>query len=149
MRNEKQWVLVLNATNARILRNLVRGGATSGDEIVLRAESRSLKDIMSDKPGRSFSSGSAGRRSGMEYGSDPVHEDALAFARKVVEELETLRIAHAFDQLAIFADPEMLGIIRKQLPKALKAMVNAEVDKNLLHESEHDLPRIVAESLYS
>lgn len=80
----KTWALVLNSARCRIL----RGGAAKGDdtlaELVLRSESRHLRDIMSDKPGRSFASTGGGRRSAMEYASDPLVEDQHDFIRQVI-----------------------------------------------------------------
>ncbi|MGO4915510.1 host attachment protein [Pseudogemmobacter sp. W21_MBD1_M6] len=147
MKNEKLWVLVLNSTRARILRNLGRDGSTTEAELVLRSENRHLKDIMSDKPGRSFAS-VGDRRSAMAYGSDPVFEDERAFAKEVLSVLETHRRAGDFDQLAVFSEPEMLGILRKEYPNLLKEKILGEYRKNLLHESEQDLPRIVAKDLF-
>lgn len=147
MKNEKLWVLVLNATRARILRNLERDGSTNGAELVLRTENRHLKDIMSDKPGRSFAS-AGDRRSAMAYRSDPVLEDERAFAKEILSVLETHRRAGDFDQLAVFAEPEMLGVMRKEYPTLLKEKILGEYSKNLLHESEQDLPRIVAKELF-
>lgn len=145
MKREKLWALVLNATRARILRD-VRKDIHQGDaELVLRAPHRAVRDIMSDKPGRTATSSSGGWRSAMEYAADPVREDALAFVEEVVVLLETHRKAGDFDQLAIFASQDMLGILRKHLTSGLQAVVTCEVAKNLMHETEADLMRIVWE----
>jgi protein required for attachment to host cells len=145
MKQETLWALVLNTTRARILRG-VRADIHDGPaELVLRTPHRALRDIMADKPGRAATSAAGGRRTALEYSSDPVHEDAVAFAKEAVTLLETHRKAGDFDRLAIFASEEMLGIIRKELTDGLKAVIATEVAKNLMHESEGDLMRIVWE----
>ena len=148
MAAETIWALALNSTRARVLRGVRKGPATDADELELCSRHRDLREIMADKPGRSFSSASAGRRSSMEYGSDPIHEDERAFAKEVVELLETHRKAGDFDRLAIFASPEMLGIIRPELTDALRKLISAEVPKNLMHETEAGLMQIVADELF-
>ncbi|MBW6505127.1 MAG: host attachment protein [Rhodobacteraceae bacterium] len=145
MEHGKLWALVMNATRARILRGVRKDSQQGETELVLRAPHRALRDIMSDRPGRTAASSGRGRRSAMEYASDPVREDAVAFAKEVVVLLETHRKAGDFDRLAVFASQDMLGIVRKELTDGLKATVTVEVAKNLMHETESDLMRIVAQ----
>lgn len=149
MRNERArlWVLAMNSTHARILRGLNPHAATSADELVMQTEARKLRDIMSDKPGREFSSGSLGRRSAVSYASDAIAEDRRAFIRQVLAMLEDHRRAGEFDRLAIFAEHEVLGDLRHLLPSALKAMLVREVPKNLLHLSAEDLATAVFNEL--
>ena len=141
------WALVLNATRARILRGVAPGDGPAAPELVLRSEQRHLRDMISDKPGRSFASAGGGRRSAMSAPSDPVREDERAFVREVIAVLESHRLAGDFDLLAVFASPEMLGILRALTPDGLRARIVAETTKNLAHESERDLVRIVSETL--
>jgi hypothetical protein len=78
------WALVTNGVQARILRGLENGGAQAPIDIVSKADSTHLRDIMSDRSGRSFKSGDTGRRSGMELGSDPVRRDMQDFAQETI-----------------------------------------------------------------
>jgi protein required for attachment to host cells len=143
----KTWSLVLNGSRCRILRGVANTSEQAPPELVMRSESRKLRDIMSDKPGRSFSSGSGGRRSAMEYASDPVGEDQRDFVRQVIALLESHRRAGDFDRLAIFAEHDMLGQLREMMPKALADMVVREVPKNLLHLSAQELAEAVSRSM--
>jgi hypothetical protein len=52
----RTWALVINGARCRILRELSIRAEDAPAEPVLRSESRNLRDIMSDKPGRSYSS---------------------------------------------------------------------------------------------
>lgn len=142
------WVLALNAGQARILRGVRRNGRTDSPEIELHSDHRKLQEIMSDKPGRSFASAGGGRRSAIEYASDPVRDADRAFAREVAERLEGHHRAGEFERLAIFAAPDMLGLLREVMPASLRDAVTAEEAKNLMHERPADLARIAAEALY-
>ena len=87
----------------------------------------------------------------MEYRTDPVREDEKSFAHLIVEMLNSHRLAGDFDQLAIYAAPQMLGDLRQILPASLRRVTIAEVPKDLtklpaleLHEalSELNVPTI-------
>jgi protein required for attachment to host cells len=145
--NFKTWAVVLNGARCRILRGVSGGGDNVPAELVLRSESRHLRDIMSDKPGRSFASKGGGRRSAMEYGSDPLAEDLREFLRQIISLLESHRRAGDFDKLAIFAEHEVLGQLRQMLPQLLSDLVVREVPKNLLHLSAQDLLDVVSQKL--
>lgn len=138
-----EWILVMNATRARIIRGLPKHGEPAPSELVVRSESHKLRDIMSDKPGRSFSSGSKGRRSAISYGTDPLREDEMQFVREVVALLDMHRLAGDFDSLVVFSDPHMLGVLRGRLPPALKALIRREVPKNLAGIIETALPEVL------
>ena len=143
----KTWALVLNGARCRILRGVSGWGVDVPSELVLRSESRKLRDIMSDKPGRSFASKGGGRRSAMEYGSDPMAEDQREFIREIFALLESHRRAGDFDKLAIFAEHNMLGQLREMMPQSLTDLVIREVPKNLLHLSEQELAEAVSRGL--
>lgn len=142
------WALVMSSTEARIIKGIARGGVEDVPEQSLHTEHKDLSDIMSDKPGRSYSSvGSA--RSAMEYASDPVMDAKRAFVDEVVALLHQHLVKHDFTHLAIFAGPEMLGLLRDGLPPDLQHVVIAEISKNLLHETPQDLRRIVTDHVFT
>lgn len=146
-RRLKLWALAMNSARARILRGLDGNGEGAMAELVMRSESPKLRDIMADKPGRSFTSMGGGRRSAMEYSSDPVAEDAREFVRQVIALLESHRRADDFDSLAVFAEPDTLGYLRQLMPAPLREKVIKEVPKNLLHLSSHELPQVIAKEI--
>ena len=138
------WALVMNSTHARIVRSL---GWRPGDdengppaEIDRQIEAKQLSDVMADKPGRSFASFSA-RRSAMEYGSDPLAEETRGLIREVIALLEKHRQKGAFRELAIYAEPAVLGELRKMLPAPLRALVTKEETANYLSLTEAELAK--------
>lgn len=143
----RTWALVINGARCRIMRGVSARGHDALTELVLRSESRNLRDIMSDKPGRSFASMGGGRRSAMEYASDPVAEDQREFIRQVISLLESHRRASDFDRLAVFAEHDTLGHLRQMMPQTLADLVIREVPKNLLHHSAQELAEVVSREL--
>jgi protein required for attachment to host cells len=137
----------MNSARCRILRGLGAGDEDALAELVLRSESRNLREIMADKPGRSFASMGGGRRSAMEYASDPVAEDQREFIRQVIAVLESHRRAGDFNRLAVFAEHDILGYLRQMMPPFLREMVIHEVAKNLLHLPALELQEAILREL--
>ncbi|MCE6953115.1 host attachment protein [Cereibacter sphaeroides] len=143
--DSKLWALVLDSNHARLLKGLEEDRPPP--EIEMHIEAHKLRDIMSDKPGRSFSSTGEGRRSAIEYGSDPLREEEKDFLRKIIAELEDHREAGEIERLAIFAEPRMLGLLRTLLPASLGGLVVHEKAINLVHVAPHDLPKVLRRHL--
>ena len=147
MVRDKTWALVTNGVQARILRGLEDGDHEEPIEIASKAVSTHLGEMMSDKSGRSFSSGSVGHRSAMESGSDPVRRDMQNFAHETLSVLPShLRAAH-FNRLAIFAAPKMLGIIRQEMSTPLQNAVVFESAANLINLPEADIRGFVRKAV--
>jgi len=145
MHRPRTWALVADGVRARILRAL-EGGMPPPDpptELVSRSRSQHLRDVMSDKPGRTWASDHGGRRSGLECGTDPIRRDMRDFARDLMDRLDSHRRAGDFDRLAIFAAPAMLGLLREEMPRGIRATVFLERSKNLVHFAEPDLRDLV------
>lgn len=129
----------MNGARARILRGVEDNDGEDTVELVSRASSTHLRDIMTDKPGRSFASGAPGRRSAIEMGSDPILRDMQEFAGETADLLEKHRRAGDFARLAVFAEPKMLGILRKECPATLWATVILDLPMNLIALPEREL----------
>lgn len=133
------WALVTNGVRARVLRGLEDGDPEGPIELVSKAESTHLRDLLTDKAGRSFSSGGEGLRSAMEPGSDPIMRDMQDFAAETLGVLSEHHRAGRMTHLAIFAAPKMLGILRKEMPASLSGAVILEKDLNLVNMDEAEL----------
>ena len=147
MARNKTWALVTNGVRARILRGIEDGDSKEPIEINSKADSTHLRDILSDKSGRSFSSGDSGRRSGMEPGSDPILRDMQDFAHEILSVLETHLRAGRVSRLAVFAAPKMLGILRREMPPSLRQTVILERSANLINLPEADLRNVVRKGI--
>lgn len=139
MHGERIWYLVMNSNRARILRGLPAPHENSVAELSLHSGHHRLRDHLEDRPTRSFSPASPGRRSGVEPGTDPVREDTLRFLQEVRAFLLAECEAKAFDELVVVSPPETLGLWRDVLAEPLKSAVRAEVPKNLVRLPTHEL----------
>ncbi len=125
------WVLIADSSRARILgtKGPLDDLAPVEDQVFRNAHPR-LRDILSDRPGRTFDSAGAGRHA-MAYSSDARREDERAFATRLSAVLEDALRRNAFDQLVVVAAPRMLGDLRKEIPADVRKLVKAEVAKDL------------------
>jgi len=125
------WILLLDGAQAKVFSHEGPGtGLTPVRDLMLEEEPLKAREIMADKPGRSFSSGSDGR-SAMEYSSDPVDVREARFVKSVAEVLDGKRQQSAFGKLVIAAAPAALGDLRAVLSDQVKAAVIAEMPKDL------------------
>lgn len=61
---------------------------------------------------------------------------AVAFARRIAQQLDHARRQGRFERLVLMASPRFLGVLRRALPPRLGACVSAAVPKDLVHQSE-------------
>lgn len=132
------WALVMDATRARIVRDVRAKSVASSTELVLRTEGPRLKDIIASRPRNHLK---------MVGGSEQVTEDERLFVHQVVTLLDAHRRSEDFDALAIYAGPDTLALIRKEMPEALRQVVIREVPQDLLNLSPRDLPSALAEDI--
>lgn len=127
----RRWVVVLSRHQARILHDLRNRTDPEHVESQFEGPDRKLRDVLRDRPGRSYSSVGF-RPSGMEPGSDALREDARGFLRDLFSHLERHRAEGAFDALTVIGAPDMLGLWRAEVPDALRDCVVQEHAKNLI-----------------
>ncbi|SOC42053.1 protein required for attachment to host cells [Rhizobium subbaraonis] len=125
------WILAADGNQARLLKgvNFLKDDQKSPEQEIFRSDPKKAQDIMSDRPGRSFSSHGPGR-SAMEYTSDPVRDEQQRFTAEVAEKLEGYADAGAFDRLIVCAAPQTLGDLRTMLGSKARERTTAEIDKD-------------------
>jgi protein required for attachment to host cells len=132
MKAEITWILIADGAQAKVLEHCGPGeGLKPVDGLTFHQEHLMAREIMADRPGRSYSSKAPGTRSAMEYTTDPVAERERKFVEHVAEELEKRRLEHAFDRLIVAAAPTALGHLRAAFSKNLRETIVAELPKDL------------------
>jgi protein required for attachment to host cells len=137
------WVLVADAARARLFQveppEQTLAPALAQELIGSNLPSR---EIVSDRPGRTFDSGGQGRHA-KEPPTDPARHAQEQFAREVVRLLDEKRESRAFERLIVVAPPQFLGDLRAMMPQRLREAVSAEIAKDLSklppHELQHHL----------
>jgi protein required for attachment to host cells len=119
-KSRRTFVLIADASRARLYSHHARR-ANAHKFVLLEAfehpEGRAkCRDLMADKPGRTFSSGPmTAARSAKEYRTNPKQVEAEKFARELSRRLASLFDAHSFDALVVAAPPKFLGLLRSAL----------------------------------
>ena len=90
------------------------------------------RDLMSDRPGRSYES-FGGARHALERENDPRQREAVRFARRIARRLDEARRKDEFERLVVVAGPPFLGLLRQAMSKPTKARVAHEIHKDLVH----------------
>ena len=140
----KSWIAIADSAKARIY-------STSGSGLKLKlvgeldsgAARRLTQDLVSDRPGRSFSSAGP-RRSSIEPHSDPQNMEKHKFVKELVEYLDAAALNGKFDDLFLVAAPRTLGEIRKLSNGHIAARLRAELGKDLTNVPEPELPKHLA-----
>lgn len=134
------WVLVADGQRARVYKVNGRGkDYVPALDREFIGNPMATRDLGTDRPGRVHDRLGPGRHS-MENPTDPQRHEKRRFAREVIEAVEGERQKGAFERLVIVAPPQTLGDLRAELPSGLKALVVAEVNKDLTHLNHHELP---------
>lgn len=140
------WVVLADGARARII---AQDGP--GAELTSVYEEEDVKaklpgrEINADRPGRTFDSGGRGDaaaqgRHAYEPPTDPRWKEQADFIRSVAELLEDAAHQGSFERLVLIAPPKALGELRASLSKNVSRMVCAELPKDLVAVSIHELP---------
>ena len=138
MKQHERWVLVANASSARIFRlegmtKLVELKAFIHPEAHLHEQ-----DLTSSKPGRAFDSHGQARHQIDPKTTQKDHEKQL-FAKTLSEYLDHARENNDFSQLYLLAAPSFLGILRQTLSSHTQELISKEFDKDVVHMSTHEI----------
>jgi protein required for attachment to host cells len=141
MKATRTWFLVADGARARIVETT---GSNKEVRMVdlgqLEAESRPSRELGSDRPGR-VSESVGQQRHAIEPRKDPHRGLETLFAHQLVDILDERLASKSFDRLVLVAPPVMLGDLRKALSEALRAVVAAEVAKDLTKVATNELMR--------
>ncbi|WP_018862144.1 MULTISPECIES: host attachment protein [unclassified Thioalkalivibrio] len=127
------WIVVADAARARILS--CEGRACQGlheIETLTHSESRvHAQELVTDRPGRSWSSASGDGRHAMQESTDPSVNERNRFAREVAERLKSGYHKGTYQRLVILAAPQFLGALRDLLDPQVSQIVTAQIAKNV------------------
>lgn len=98
------------------------------------------RDLVSDRPGRSYES-VGGARHAIEREDGPRHRESVRFARRIARRLDAARRKDEFEQLIVVAGPPFLGLVREELSRPTRARVVHEIRKDLVHSPVEALRR--------
>lgn len=148
MKKTVTYILVADGARARLYAN---HGVGKGLQPVSGATHKADlhhhdREILTDKPGRTFSS--VGRsRSAIEPHTEWHRFEKHKFAREMARILDAAAETKSFDRLILVAPPATLGDLRMEMGEATRKMVTAELPKDLTRHAEQELPQHLGEVL--
>jgi protein required for attachment to host cells len=141
------WIVVMDSSRARIFSRAKRFSDLRPVEVLEEPDARTReRELVSDRPGRSFDSHGSGRHA---MGSDSSTKDEILeeFARRIAHRIEAGRISGDFRHLILVAAPVLLGAIRPILSHSSRQLIVGEVSKNLAHHEAADIQKILDREL--
>jgi len=143
----RYWVLVADATRARIFAREKKFGPLEELNTMVHPESRlQRQSLVSDRPGQVQESAGAGE-SANEEPTDPKLTESIEFARDVSQQITQGRTDNAFEGLILVAEPKFLGLLRKHLDAHTEKVVKHEIPKNMTREDTKSIARLLDEHL--
>ena len=141
------WILIANATRARLYENTGIGKGLDLLEEFTHPESR-LKgaDLVSDRPGHMQSSGNG--QGSRQPATSPRTFEAELFAREIAETLEFARAQNQFDRLILVAGTPFLGALRSQLSSHVLSRTSETLSKDYTAAKDKELGRHLEPYVY-
>ncbi len=134
------WILIANGARARLFSNDGPGhGVTLVSDEVLVGVNLPSREIMSDRPGRTFDSVGAGRHA-KEPRTDPREIEKRSFTHELAAMLDDGLKQGKFERLVLVAPPGELGFLRAELSPAVRKRVSAELNKDLTRMAPSEIP---------
>jgi protein required for attachment to host cells len=126
----KHWVVVADQSKARIFTVDDPHGPLLEVGKLQHPEGREHeRELTSDLPGRAFDSKGHARHA-MGTSVEPGQQEAIRFARQIVDHVQAAHNEGRCDRLLLVAGPSQLGLLREHL-KTLSGMEISELEKNL------------------
>lgn len=144
------WILAADNSRARIFE--IHGAQDHLREVedFVNPAGRAREDeIRSDNLGRFYGKGGAGNQAHTaEPNTDPVEHETELFSKQVSEFLDKARAEHRYDKLCVIAFPKFLGMMRQNLSKEVRQMVEDEVPKDISWQDAHEIEDYVKNRLH-
>ncbi|WP_076605370.1 host attachment protein [Candidatus Filomicrobium marinum] len=147
MNRTRTWLLIADASRALVFENAGdRDAVAEIEDLSLSTELPMTRELLEDKPGRTFESVGSGRHA-KEEPTDSRRHLKREFAGTVIDALRDAMVARRFDRLVLIAPPAFLGDLRAKLPKDLEYKVVHEVALDLTKLPKRELCKRLSDIL--
>ncbi|WP_298293738.1 host attachment protein [Thiomonas sp.] len=148
---KKTYVLVANRASARLFTIDSPIGPLHEIEVLTHPQARLRNEELGNAtPGRTQDRVGTGRHA-IDPDEPPREHELDVFAKSLAERLQRARTTEGVQALALVAAPETLGALRQHLDAATRALIVAEVSKNLVHlppeQIRKDLPERIGSAV--
>jgi protein required for attachment to host cells len=133
-KQERTWIVVADGARARFFSPAEDGKtlvpARKADMVAPQSRQHT-RDLVSDRPGRSFSSSRAGQRHSFEATHDPHKLEKHKFTAALAGMLDEACERKDFDQLVLVAPHRSLGELRGLLSERVQRCIRKEIARDL------------------
>lgn len=148
MENGKTWLLIANASRARIyslykarlFQTPTSDSLNSIGEFLHPDSRKKNADLVTDKAGE-LSPGI------LAESASPKLQEAATFAIELVRQLESARNENQFKDLVVVAPAHFIGLLNNHMPKELRKLVSKEIEKDYTSYSETQMAAQLADLL--
>lgn len=147
MRAPRTWIVVANGARARIARHDgPRSGLRPAMNFEFAAPHAPTRAFVSDRPGSYPDRGALGFHR-LAPRTDRRDYERTLFASDLARVIAKAASHKEFDRLVLVAPPDALGRLRAALNRRARALIAAEVSKDLTHVPIHALSAHLADVL--
>lgn len=142
---EKIWIVAADKVRARLFQAEHITGPLKEVRNMVNPESRLQdRELVTDDPGRAFTSGDGGRAQTATYSEASEREhQAKLFAKEIVGELDKLRTKGELERVHVLAEPGFMGELREHYPRALQKCVASEIGKRATDRRPEDVRELL------
>ena len=134
------WIVIADGAHAKVLEYATDEGRLAAvPDMSLRADLPRTREVLTDRPGRSFDSLRPSRHA-MVGRSDPRRELKRDLVRLLAERLAASLADKRYHRLVLVAPPGALGDLRTALAPRVRATVVAELAQDLVKTPHRELP---------
>ena len=145
MQKKVTWILVADGARARVLKN---EGVGKGLQPAIGGELAHdlppTRELGTDRPGRTQQRGTSGRHA-IQPHVDWHRFEKERFSKEMAALIDAAAERNAFHRLILIAPPRTLGDLRAALGSKARALILAEIDKDLTHVAIQALPDHLAD----
>jgi protein required for attachment to host cells len=137
-RQRKLCFVIADGGHARIVRPAADNALHTVEALDSATIHKKDHDLVSDRPGRSFESGSAARHA-YEPRTDPHDMEKERFAQAVAARINADAAEDLFNELVLVAPAQMLSELTGALDQPVKAKLLGSLAKDLVNTPDHEL----------
>ncbi len=133
------WIVIADGASARVFET--HGSAERlavVENMTMTGDHRANHEILADRAGRTNESVGSTRHA-IEPATDPHRDLKRTFAQHVVDTLDARLAGKSFDRFVLVAPPQALGDLRAALSPALRAVLHAEIAKDLIKTPQTEI----------
>ncbi len=145
MKRKTVWIILANRTRARIFSKgtIISLPLTEIFDLVDPESRLHQRDVMSDRPGRTYNRLGHGRHA-LQDRYSLKREGSKRFVVRICSFLEQAHSQNKFQGLILVASAEFAALLRRQMSPELKSCIHREIHKNVSMLPVHLIPGLLS-----